>query len=34
MCNDGLRQGDNMSPVLLAYCVNDIEERLTEAECN
>lgn len=34
MCNVGVRQGENVSPLLFAYYVNDIEERLFEVGCS
>ena len=33
LCNVGVRQGENLSPLLFAYYVNDIEESLINKEC-
>lgn len=34
MCNVGVRQGEDIVPVLFTYNVSDIEELLTKAGCN
>ena len=31
-CTDGLRQGDNSSPVLFAMSINDLSKRLSEVD--
>ncbi len=33
-CSKGERQGENLSPLLFAFYVDDIEERLSEFNCN
>ncbi len=33
MCNMGVRQGKNLSPLLFALCVSDIKEKLIEYNC-
>lgn len=33
LCNVGVRQGENLSPMLFAYYVNDIEEALLDQNC-
>ena len=34
VCNMGVRQGENLSPLLFAFYVNDIESKLLEYNCN
>ena len=34
LCNMGVRQGENLSPFLFAFYVNDIESKLLEYNCN
>ena len=34
LCNVGVRQGENLSPLLFAFFVNDIEAKLIEQNCN
>ena len=34
VCNMGVRQGENLSPLLFAFYVNDIESKLLEHNCN
>ncbi len=34
MCNVGVRQGENLSPMLFAFYVNDLQEKLIEQNCN
>ncbi len=34
VCNAGVRQGENLSPILFAYYINDIEEELLNKNCN
>ncbi len=34
MCNMGVRQGENLSPLLFAFYVNDLQEKLIEQNCN
>ncbi len=33
-CNMGVRQGENLSPLLFAFYVNDLQETLIEYNCN
>ena len=33
VCNSGVRQGENLSPLLFAYYINDIEEELINKNC-
>ena len=34
VCNVGVRQGENLSPLLFAFYVNDLENYLLEHNCN
>ena len=34
VCNVGVRQGKKLSPLLFAFYVNDLENYLTELNCN
>ncbi len=34
VCNMGVRQGENLSPLLFAFYVNDMESKLLEYNCN
>ena len=34
VCNVGVRQGENLSPLLFAFYVNDIESKLIEYNCS
>lgn len=34
MCNMGVRQGEKLSPLLFAFYVNDLQEKLIEHNCN
>uniref|UniRef100_A0A0P4VXM0 Reverse transcriptase domain-containing protein n=1 Tax=Scylla olivacea TaxID=85551 RepID=A0A0P4VXM0_SCYOL len=34
VCNVGVKQGENLSSVLFAFYVNDIESKLTEYNCS
>ncbi len=34
MCNVGVRQGENLSLLLFAFYVNDLQEKLFEHDCN
>ena len=34
VCNMGVRQGENLSPLLFAFYVNDIESQLLQNNCN
>ena len=33
-CNVGVRQGENLSPLLVAFYVNDLENYIMEQNCN
>ena len=33
-CNLGVRQGENLSPLLFAFYVNDLQEKCIECNCN
>ena len=33
-CNIGVRQGENLSPILFTYCLNDLEKYLTFRKVN